>query len=1144
MLINADYVKNDQKINFPKNTGKANLKPNIKYGKLPLYFIPNNGQVNEKAKFYVKASRYTLWLTREGFVFDSVKKVKVEAEVEEEAAPFGQIINAFGKDTNKNVPGKFLSPDIHASMQYHSHSPHSPKIERDVSRFIFLNANKNPEIVPLEGTEHRVNYFIGNDKSKWKTDIKASKAVLYKNVYKNINLKVYGIEKQIEYDWIVKPGGNPDNIIFEYRNVKETRIDDKGNLVIETEFGEMKHKKPISYQIIKTQKQKGTKTRSKNIKVMVNFKKNGKNTFKFEVGEYDKKYDLIIDPVFLTHSTYLGGSGDDRGYGIAVDSSGNAYVTGRTNGTDFPAKSPYMTDAGIMDAFVTKLSVSGNSLIYSTYLGGDYYDSSVGIVVDSSGNAYVTGYTSSTDFPTKNPYMTDPGDGYYNAFVTKLSSTGNSLIYSTYLGGGDSDQGDGIAVDGSGNAYVTGNTWSTDFPTENPYMNDLNGVQDAFVTKLSSSGSSLIYSTYLGGGDYWDEGYGIAVDSSGNAYVTGHTSSTDFPTKNPYMTDPGDSDTDVFITKLSASGNSLIYSTYLGGNNDDQGKGIAVDSSGGAYVIGYTLSPDFPTKNPYMTDPGDGYYDAFVTKLSPTGDSLIYSTYLGGSHFDSGMGIAVNSSGSAYVTGFTGSTDFPTKDPYMTDPGDGWYDAFVTKLSSTGDSLIYSTYLGGSYYERGYGIAVNSSGSAYVTGYTGSTDFPTKNPYMTDPWDNDDDVFVTKLGESSNLEEKDPPFGSFDTPTDGSTVRSSIAVTGWALDDTGIGSVKIYRAQGNNLIYIGDSILVEGARPDVAAAYPGYPNNTSAGWGYMMLTTFLPNSGNGTFVIHAIAADLVGKTTTLGTKTIHCDNANAVKPFGAIDTPTQGGAASGSNFRNQGWVLTPMPNQIPIDGSTIDVYVDSVNLGHPIYNLYREDIAALFPGYINSNGAHAYFDFDTTNYDNGVHLIFWTAADNAGNSDGIGSRYFTIQNTGSSRPKIQAANTQRKVNGQAYYRLSQMADIPIIDWEPIRIKKGFKRDCKTEAVNIDEKGIFNITMKELDRIEIELSNETFSTAGYTVTGNHLRPLPIGSTLDKKTGKFYWYAGPGFIGDYWLVFIERSVNNRMNRKNVVIRIDPKPGNKDR
>ncbi|UCH98107.1 MAG: BACON domain-containing protein, partial [Candidatus Aminicenantes bacterium] len=239
------------------------------------------------------------------------------------------------------------------------------------------------------------------------------------------------------------------------------------------------------------------------------------------------------------------------------------------------------------------------------------------------------------------------------------------------------------------------------------------------------------------------------------------------------------------------------------------------------------------------------------------------------------------------------------------------------------------------------------------------------------------------------------PIGTFETPVNNSTVQSSIPVTGWVVDDIAVESVKIYRIEGSQLKLIGDAVLVEGARPDIEIAYPGYPNNYKAGWGYMMLTNFLPNQGNGSFTFYAIARDVTGHQVTLGTKTITCDNANAVKPFGAIDTPTQGGEASGSQFINWGWALTPQPHAIPTDGSTIKVYIDGVYIGHPVYNLYRQDIAALFPGYANSNGAAGYFFLDTTAYSNGVHTIAWSVRDNAGNVDGIGSRYFTIQNTGS-----------------------------------------------------------------------------------------------------------------------------------------------------
>jgi len=246
------------------------------------------------------------------------------------------------------------------------------------------------------------------------------------------------------------------------------------------------------------------------------------------------------------------------------------------------------------------------------------------------------------------------------------------------------------------------------------------------------------------------------------------------------------------------------------------------------------------------------------------------------------------------------------------------------------------------------------------------------------------------FGTATNTE---PPFGSFDTPIEGSTVTSSVPVTGWALDDVGVESVKIYSKETGSLAYIADAVFVEGARPDVELMYPDYPNNSRAGWGYMMLTYFLPNGGNGTYTLHAVATDVEGNAVTLGTKTITCDNANAVRPFGAIDAPPQGGEASGSSYRVQGWALTPQPNKIPEDGSTMNVYVDGVNLGHPTYNIYREGIATLFPGYANSNGAHWYFEFDTTTYANGLYTVYLTATDDAGNTDGIGSRFFTIQNT-------------------------------------------------------------------------------------------------------------------------------------------------------
>jgi len=377
-------------------------------------------------------------------------------------------------------------------------------------------------------------------------------------------------------------------------------------------------------------------------------------------------------------------------------------------------------------------------------------------------------------------------------------------------------------------------------------------------------------------------------------------------------------------------------------------------------------------------------------------------------------------------------------------------------------------------------------------------------------------------------------FGEFSTPIDGSTVSSSIPVTGWALDDVGVEGVSIYREESGSLVYIGDALFVEGARPDVEQAYPGYPMNYKAGWGYMMLTNFLPNGGNGTFKIHAIAADMDGHQVTLGVKTIIVDNLNAVKPFGAIDTPVPGGTASGSNFTNTGWVLTPMPNAIPTDGSSILVFVDGVALGNPTYNIYRPDIAGLFPGYVNSAGAHAYFYFDTTGYSNGVHTIAWYAADDAGNSDGIGSRYFSIQNSGTASGMM----TQ------------DLSTLPADYFGPVDVIKG---QCPgTDALEMypDDKGNITIEITELQRIEIGLaeasggipplpsSSSSMSWSGYQVVGSQIKPLPIGSFLDRETSRFYWLPGPGFLGDFNLIFIKIGMKGEMTRKDIVIRIAPK------
>jgi len=385
------------------------------------------------------------------------------------------------------------------------------------------------------------------------------------------------------------------------------------------------------------------------------------------------------------------------------------------------------------------------------------------------------------------------------------------------------------------------------------------------------------------------------------------------------------------------------------------------------------------------------------------------------------------------------------------------------------------------------------------------------------------------------------PFGQFETPTGGTTVASSIAVTGWALDNIGIQSVKLYRGTGlADRAYIGDAVFIEGARPDVQAAFPEYPQSNRAGWGYTMPTNSLP-LGDGPYNLLAYAADLEGREILLGEKPIIVANGAAVLPFGTIDTPAQGGTASGAAYFNSGWTLTPLPNSIPTNGSTITVWVDGLALGHPSYNHYRGDIAALFPGYANAGGAIGVFTLDTRAYTDGVHTIAWSVQDTGGNVDGIGSRYFTVQNAVTPAPGA-ASTAVRKLDG-VYQDLSA-ADI--------HIRRGFDLSGPPERMRAED-GIPAIVIRELERVEVFLRPEApaadgnrplyaeggLSPArryeGYLVVGAELLPLPIGSSFDSEAGVFAWIPGPGFLGDYRLAILDNLTRNRIS---LTIRIEPR------
>ncbi|MGH8092193.1 MAG: SBBP repeat-containing protein [Chthoniobacterales bacterium] len=680
---------------------------NESYGKLPLSFEANQGQQEQAVKFLSRGSGYNLFLTNREAVL-----VLTKAE--------------------KPVPAK---KGTHATV-----AQKQPKRQSSVLRTQLVAANPAAKVTGEEELAGKINYLIGKDPSKWRTGVATYAKVRYEQVYPGIDLVYYGNQRQLEYDFVVGPGADPARIRLKLAGARKLSVDAQGQLVVETAGGGVRWKRPEIYQEVDGQ--------HRSVKGKYVLRRG--HELSFEVAAYDTAKPLIIDPA-LVYSTYLGGSGVDEGKGIAVDTSGDAYVVGDTFLGPFPttAGAFQTTSGGEVDVFVTKLDPTGSGLVYSTYLGGSDTEYARGIAVDTSGNAYVTGLTLSSDFPTTAGAFQTINHGAYDVFVTELNSTGSGLVYSTFLGGSDYDEGDAIAVGTSGDAYVTGFTDSDDFPTTPGAFqttNHPNGIytDDAFVTELNSTGSGLVYSTYLGGYEI-DRGQGIAVDTSGNAYVAGLTYSDDFPTTAGSFQPTLNGGLDAFVTKLNPTGTGLIYSTYLDGSFYAEGDAIALDPSGNAYVTGLTASSDFPTTAGAFQTTYGGVQDAFVTKLNPTGSGLVYSTYLGGSSADYCYGIAVGTSGNAYVTGDTFSSDFPTTAGAFQTTYGGDEDTFVTELNPTGTGLIYSTYLGGSSGDVVFGIAVDTSGNAYVTGSTSSSDFPTTAGAFQTTYGGGDDAFVAQF---------------------------------------------------------------------------------------------------------------------------------------------------------------------------------------------------------------------------------------------------------------------------------------------------------------------------------------------------------------------------------------------------------------
>lgn len=821
-------------------TQSASTKPatqsriRANYAALPLAFEQNKGQADSQVQYMARGDGYTLFLTDKDAVFSLRSRA-----------------NAKESSVGRSGAARNSAPKV-------SHD--ASKDLTAVVRMQLTGANPPAKVSASDRMPGVSNYFVGNDPSRWQTDVAHYARVSYQSVYPGVDLAFHGAQRQTEFDFIVAPEANPAPIGFHFSGAQGIKTDDSGNLVIASAAGNILLHKPVAYQ-----QQNGVRQ-----PVDARFLLKADNQVAFALGSYDRTRELVIDPsVSYVYSTYLGGTGDDEGQGIAADSSGNVYLTGQTASPTFPGASGGLT--GTANVFVTKIAAGGSSLVYSTYIGGtgSLGDSGNAIAVDNSGNAFVAGGTSSSDFPHTSGVFQTTLNGASNAFALKLNSSG-AIVYSTYLGGSGTDTALGIALatDGSGDVFTVGKTTSSDFPVATPVQSGgypSGSTSAGFITKINAAGTApLLYSSYLGGSSDGDLASGIAIDSSDNAYVTGQTFSTSFPTTTgvyqAHCNSCSNGNSNAFITVVNPAGTGYVYSTYLGGSTLDAGDGIAVDSTGAAYVTGTTTSTSFPTTpGAYQTKYG-GSTDAFVAKLSSTGAALLYSTFLGGSGFDNGAGIVLDASGNAYITGQTASANFPTANPTQATPGGG-NDAFVAELNpaaATSQQLIFSTYLGGSADEDNGGnygaITVSSTGAnIYVTGNTASTNFPAQAPYPYPGGDANsggNDAFATQYAQTVAL-----TYSLSGTAPSPSTVSPG----GSATSTITASSTTAFTGSVTLSCTI-TPVVTLGPTCATASATPGTPGTLTINTTAATSSLRRPANGHSSGMLYAIFLPLVGTT--------------------------------------------------------------------------------------------------------------------------------------------------------------------------------------------------------------------------------------------------------------------------------------------
>ena len=680
------------------------------YGKLPLNFEANEGQTDRSVQFLSRGQGYQLFLTPTG----AMLALQSPSPAVKPAAQTGQ---------------------TEAANQI-------------ALRLQLVGANPHSEVTGENALPGKVNYFLGKDPTQWRTNVPTYQKVRYEEIYPGIDLVYYGQDRQLEYDFIVAPGADPRSINLAFNGQQNLRIESGGDLILKTETGQVYLHKPLAYQ-----EQDGAKQIVESHYVL-----EGASQVSIEVAAYDSTRPLIIDPV-LSYSTFLGGNASDGACCVRVDETGNAYVYGTTSSSNFPTTAGVTQGslAGGADVFVTKLNPTGTAVLYSTYLGGSGNDTASGgtaaIALDATGNVYLVGRTGSSNFPiTAGSFQTTFAAGPNDIFVTKIDPNGSSLLYSTYLGGPQNDEGGAITVDNAGNAYVTG-LGQLNFPTTTGALKTtFTAFGEIIVTKLNSTGSSLVYSTYIPTTAKFgvDAGTAIAVDGSGNAYVTGTVRSA-IGTPGAFQTTfQGGVNGDVFVLKLNPTGSTLVWATNLGGSSTDNAWSIAIDAAGNSYVCGGTESSNFPTttgayQTIYRGGPGVPS-DGFVTKVNPAGSALVFSTYLSGNGEEGGFSCSLDhSTGIISAWQWTPSTNMPVTSDALQPSSAGSYEGYIARLNAAGSALLYGSYFGGSSSEFTGGIALDFFSNAYVVGNTSSTNFSTTAGAFQTTYGGAVDAFVTKM---------------------------------------------------------------------------------------------------------------------------------------------------------------------------------------------------------------------------------------------------------------------------------------------------------------------------------------------------------------------------------------------------------------